>query len=67
MRHVYTNIILLLFISCSPNPNTYIKYLNGYWEIEKVSLSDGSHRNYNFNNTIDFISINDSLMVLEKR
>lgn len=60
-------IILLLVFSCSENPEIYIKHLNGYWEIEEVTLTDGTKKQYQFNETIDYISINDSLQGFRKK
>lgn len=60
-------IILLLVLSCSENPETYIEHLNGYWEIEEVTLTDGTKKQYQFNETIDYISINDSLQGFRKK
>lgn len=54
-------------MSCSNNPKNYIDYLNGYWEIDEVTLADGSKRTYNYNDTIDFISITDSLTGFRKK
>lgn len=34
-----------------------INLLNGYWEIENVTLSDGSVKTYKMNETIDYISV----------
>ncbi len=57
----------LLIISCSKNPETYIQYIEGYWEIEKVTLSNGFEKEYKFNETIDYISLNDSLKGFRKK
>ena len=55
-------IIFSFFIlSCSKDPETLIPHLNGYWEIEEVTLSDGSKKSYTYNDTIDYIEITDSL------
>ena len=54
-------------LSCSEDPNTYIEHLEGYWEIEEVTLADGSKKQYEFNETIDYISINDSLIGFRKK
>ncbi len=54
-------------LSCSNNPESYISHLNGYWEIDEVTLPDGSKRDYNFNDTIDFISITDSMTGFRKK
>tara|TARA_R100001369_G_C3299231_1_gene165394 strand:- start:97 stop:591 length:495 start_codon:yes stop_codon:yes gene_type:complete len=57
----------LLIISCSKNPETYIQHIEGYWEIEKVTLSNGFEKEYKFNETIDYISLNDSLKGFRKK
>ncbi|WP_298761287.1 hypothetical protein [uncultured Psychroserpens sp.] len=58
-------ILLLIFVSitlgCSKDPETFMIHLEGYWEIDEVTLSDGSKRDYRFNNTIDYIEVSDSL------
>lgn len=59
--------ILLVISSCSKNPEDSIKHLEGYWEIEKVTLKDGSTKDYNYNDTIDFISLEDSLHGIRKK
>ncbi|WP_116789041.1 lipocalin family protein [Flavobacterium psychrotrophum] len=35
--------------------------INGYWEIEKVIMPDGSEKDYSVNPTIDFFEIKDSV------
>ena len=51
-------ILLLLLISCStPDPQKYIQYISGYWEIEKVITADGIEKQYNFNQSIDFFEV----------
>ena len=64
------NIIVLLALtifSCSPNPETFITHVNGYWEIDEVILQDGSKKDYNYNDTIDYFEINDSLIGIRKK
>ena len=51
----------VIITSCGKNPETYVQHLNGYWEIDEVTLPDGSKRDYNYNDTIDFLNITDSL------
>lgn len=60
-------ITLLLMVSCSNNPEHYLEYLNGYWEIEEVTLSNGTKKQYQFNETIDYINVNDSLQGFRKK
>ncbi len=59
--------IIFVVISCSkPDPESYIKHINGYWEIEKVITADGVEIHYNFNQSIDFFEIKDSLGIRKK-
>lgn len=68
MKNILLSIILLTFLSaCSKSPETYIKHINGYWEIENVTLSNGITKDYPFSETIDFIAINDSLKGFRKK
>ncbi|MFC0605456.1 lipocalin family protein [Winogradskyella pulchriflava] len=60
-------ICLLIISSCSVNPETYIEHIDGYWEIDEVTLSNGTTKQYKFNETIDYISINDSLHGFRKK
>lgn len=47
------------FISCSQQiVENDLKLLEGYWEIEKVTLPDGNIKTYNVNMTIDYIKMN---------
>lgn len=57
----------LLVLSCSKNPENYIQHLEGYWEIQEVTMADGSKKEYKFNETIDYISVNDSLKGYRKK
>lgn len=60
-------ILLLILVSCSTsNSEKNISFLNGYWEIEKVVLADGSEKQYNFNQTIDFFEVKDSTGLRKK-
>ncbi|GGX23303.1 lipocalin family protein [Aquimarina muelleri] len=48
----------LCFVSCKKDtPKDQIQHLNGYWEIKKVILPNGSEKDYNFSQSIDFIEI----------
>lgn len=64
----YTILVLtLLLLSCSNDPNLFIPHLNGYWEIDEVTLPDGTKRDYNYNDTVDYFSITDSLTGFRKK
>ncbi len=45
-------------LSCKNSiPEGDLRYLNGYWEIEKVELADGEKKEYKVNEFIDFIQL----------
>ena len=67
MKQFLAFILLFTFLGCSKNPETFIKHIDGYWEIEKVVLSNGKTHDYNINLTIDYLSINDSLNGFRKK
>ncbi|WP_040279061.1 hypothetical protein [Psychroserpens damuponensis] len=60
-KKLFILIITIAFFNCSSTPNDVLPQVSGYWEIDEVTLSDGSKRDYNFNDTIDYIEISDSL------
>jgi hypothetical protein len=60
-------ILCLLVFSCKTDPKNYIAFLDGYWEIESVTLSDGKKKAYNMNLTIDYIAVSDSLTGIRKK
>jgi hypothetical protein len=60
-KHLLFILGILLLNSCSKNPETFVEHLEGYWEIEEVTLADGSKRSYTYNDTVDYIEISDSL------
>lgn len=56
-----------MFFACGKSPEQFISHLNGYWEIDEVTLPDGSKRDYVYNDTIDYLSITDSLTGFRKK
>lgn len=66
-RYVFILSLVFLFNSCSSNPETFISNLEGYWEIESVTLADGTKRDYKVNTTVDYISVGDSLKGFRKK
>lgn len=60
-------LIIVLTFGCAKNPNTFLSHINGYWEIDEVTLSDGTKRDYTHNDTIDYIELNDSLAGFRKK
>ena len=67
LKHILVALILVCFFSCSKNPETFIPHIEGYWEIENVTMPDGNKKEYTFNETIDYISLNDSLTGFRKK
>lgn len=56
-------VVFLNFIACKEGrvePEDIVK-INGYWEIEKVTLPDGNVRNYRISETIDYFEIKSDL------
>ena len=57
MKKITLVLLVHFLMSCSSNPELIIPQLNGYWEIDQVRVHDSTTRDYNFNNTIDYIEI----------
>ena len=58
MKKILFLIVLGSVLSCKQKiTDADISNLNGYWEIEKVELSDGDKKEYKVNETIDFFKI----------
>ncbi|KGO92933.1 hypothetical protein [Flavobacterium subsaxonicum] len=57
------NFVLLLFasfimMSCNTKISTAdLAKINGYWEIEKVEMPDGTEKDYKVNPTVDFFEV----------
>ncbi|SHG43227.1 hypothetical protein [Winogradskyella jejuensis] len=67
MKRFLTIIGLILLVSCTTNTESYLEHVNGYWEIDQVIFTDGTKKEYKYNETIDYISINDSLKGFRKK
>ena len=61
LKKVCLVVFAFVVLGCSKDPNTFIPHLNGYWEIEEVTLSNGSKKTFTYNDTVDYIEITDSL------
>lgn len=62
--------LALLLVSCTnqpENPEPFIKHVEGYWEITEVIFPNGEKKIYKYNDTVDYISINDSLQGFRKK
>ena len=61
-------IVLFFLLSCtSKDPKTFISHMDGYWQIEEVTLSNGIKKEYNFSETIDYIEVLDSMSGFRKK
>ena len=61
MRQLGFSILMLFLLGCSKNPNDFIPYVNGYWEIEEVTFPDGTKKIFKYNDTVEYIKISDSV------
>ncbi|MGJ5643298.1 lipocalin family protein [Formosa sp. S-31] len=61
MKYLLTGLSLILLLACTSKPDINPEDLNGYWEIEDVTLPDGSKHIYKINETVEQFELNDSL------
>ncbi|MEM6516859.1 MAG: lipocalin family protein [Bacteroidota bacterium] len=55
-------------VGCKKNdPAELIPHITGYWQIEKVILSNGTAKKYGFSETIDYLEVEDSLVGFRKK
>lgn len=47
----------LLFISCSSDSDKKLELLDGYWNIDTVTLPDGSEKEFPFSNHMDHFEV----------
>jgi len=59
MRQLYTLFLSLALFGCKDKiDKSDLNFITGYWEIEKVSLPDGSKKEYPVNTSIDYMEVN---------
>ena len=62
MNKIYTLLFLFVLMSCNQKVSQQdISKINGYWEIEKVVLPDGSEKEYPMNETFDYFQIKNNI------
>lgn len=66
-RRLLLALALLSLYACNEDPTEMLAHMEGYWEIETVTLPDGTQKEYGFNNTIDAIELTDSLKGFRKK
>ena len=58
MKWIYYGLVAMILFSCQPKDiGKNIAKLNGYWEIDHVVLPDGSKKEYQMNESIDYFEI----------
>ncbi len=67
MKRFLCAIMIVTLLNCSNDPSVYIQHMEGYWEIEAVTTSDGLKKEYTFSDTIDFIQFTDSLNGIRRK
>lgn len=54
-------------MSCNSTPESYIKYVEGYWEITDVAKDNKSIKSYSISTAIDYFKINKDLTGFRKK
>lgn len=65
---IYYLMFLMFIVSCTSKvEKSNLQFLNGYWEIEKVELPDGSDKEYKINESVDYFKIDEDLKGFRKK
>lgn len=59
--------VTLIFAACGKVSKEDTQKLNGFWEIEKVVLADGSEKEYTINTNYDFFEIDSNYKGFRKK
>ena len=66
-KYITIVITIAIISSCAKqDPNEQIKYLDGYWSIEKAVLEDGTEKKFTISTTIDFMEVNGKTGIRKK-
>ena len=58
-KATYLSLLVFIFMSCgNDHLKEKISLLEGYWEIQSVTLPNGTARDFTINSTVDFIELN---------
>lgn len=66
-KYVLIFIVAFSMISCSNNPESYIDYIEGYWEIKNVSKGNKSIKSFTISTSVDYFKVNDDLTGYRKK
>lgn len=59
-KEIYSIILFLVCISCyKQDPLEQVEHLDGYWEIESVTLPDGTKKEFSISAIVDFIEVSE--------
>lgn len=61
MRKAFVFIVLICLGCSNSVSKKELSKINGYWEIEKVILSDGTQKEYQLNAMVDYFMLQDTL------
>ena len=67
MKRLFILLLTLSFLDCSNHPEQFIPFLEGFWEIKEVTLTDGSKKEYTYNDTVEYFHVTDSLTGFRKK
>lgn len=57
MKKIYLLLLPFILLSCGSVNEGDLAKINGYWEIEKAVMPDGSKKEYTINPSIDFFEL----------
>lgn len=57
MKRIYLLLLPIILLSCGGVNEGDLAKINGYWEIEKAVMPDGTKKEYTINPTIDFFEL----------
>ena len=55
--------LTFLLLNCSDNPESYIKHINGYWEIKHVEKDNQLLKEYNISSNVDYFEVNEKMNI----
>lgn len=54
--------LTFLLLNCSDNPESYIKHINGYWEIKHVEKDNQLLKEFNMSSNVDYFEVNEETL-----
>ncbi|MAZ72760.1 MAG: hypothetical protein CMC70_06400 [Flavobacteriaceae bacterium] len=66
-KYILLIVTMVFLCSCAKqDPTEQIQYLDGYWNIEKAVLENGTEKDFSISTTIDFIEVNGTTGIRKK-